>query len=142
LVSIHGFPTIDDELRLTVALNEFLAGGGATSACTARIRRSAAGPIKEAGARKQGKAMARFEMTASEMSASGSSADAFFSLGLMYCIGREVEQDYVAAHKWFNLAALKGSLEAKKYRCEISREMSPGDIAEAQRMARDWISIH
>jgi TPR repeat protein len=86
--------------------------------------------------------MARFEMAASEMSASASSADAFFCLGLMYCIGREVKQDYIAAHKWFNLAALKGSSEAKKYRCEIAREMSPVEIAEAQRMARDWISIH
>jgi uncharacterized protein len=86
--------------------------------------------------------MARFEMAASEMSANASSADALFCLGLMYCIGREVKQDYIAAHKWFNLAALKGSTEAKKYRCEIAREMSPDQIAEAQRMARDWISIH
>ena len=86
--------------------------------------------------------MARLEMSASEMSSDASSADAFFCLGLMYCIGREVKQDYIAAHKWFNLAALKGSMEAKKYRCEISREMSPIEIAEAQRMARDWISVH
>jgi TPR repeat protein len=53
-----------------------------------------------------------------------------------------VKQDYIAAHKWFNLAALKGSVEAKKYRGEIAREMSPAAIAEAQRLARDWISIH
>ena len=86
--------------------------------------------------------MARFEMAASEMSANASSADAFFCLGLMYCIGREVMQDYVAAHKWFNLAALKGSDEGKRYRGEIAREMSPAEIAEAQRQARYWISIH
>jgi TPR repeat protein len=86
--------------------------------------------------------MARFEMAASEMSANASSADALFCLGLVYCIGREVKQDYIAAHKWFNLAALKGSVEAKKYRGEIAREMSPAAIAEAQRLARDWISIH
>jgi uncharacterized protein len=86
--------------------------------------------------------MARFELTASEMSANASSADALFCLGLMYCIGREVRQDYIAAHKWFNLAALRGSSEAKRYRCEIAREMSPADIAEAQKAARQWISIH
>jgi TPR repeat protein len=86
--------------------------------------------------------MARIEMVLSEMAAQASSADAFFCLGLMYCIGREVQRDYVAAHKWFNLAALKGSLEAKRYRCEIASEMSPSEIAEAQRLARDWISIH
>ena len=85
--------------------------------------------------------MARFEMAATEMSANASSADAFFCLGLMYCIGREVKQDYVAAHKWFNLAAFKGSDEGKRYRGEIAREMSPGDIAEAQRQARSWISL-
>jgi TPR repeat protein len=86
--------------------------------------------------------MARYEMAIAEAPVDGSSADTFFCLGLMYCIGREVKQDYVTAHKWFNLAALKGSNEAKKYRGEISREMSPTEIAEAQRMARDWMSIH
>lgn len=71
-----------------------------------------------------------------------SSAELLFHLGMMYCIGREVDQDYVAAHKWFNIAALKGSVEARHYRCEISREMTAHQIAEAQRQARDWISIH
>lgn len=71
-----------------------------------------------------------------------SSAEMLFHLGVMYCLGREVEQDYVTAHKWFNLAALKGSQEARQYRCEISREMTSGQIAEAQRLARAWISIH
>jgi TPR repeat protein len=65
-----------------------------------------------------------------------------FHLGMMYCLGREVEQDYVAAHKWFNIAALKGSTAARRYRCEISREMTTNQIAEAQRQARAWISIH
>lgn len=74
--------------------------------------------------------------------AAGSSADMLFHLGMMYCLGREVDQDYVAAHKWFNIAALKGSAEARQYRCEISREMTANQIAEAQRQARAWISIH
>ena len=49
--------------------------------------------------------------------------------------------DYVAAHKWFNLAALSGSDEAKTWRAQISREMVPSQIAEAQRLAREWLSI-
>lgn len=72
----------------------------------------------------------------------GSSADMLFHLGMMYCLGREVERDYVTAHKWFNIAALKGSPEARRCRCEISREMTTLEIAEAQRQARDWISLH
>lgn len=72
----------------------------------------------------------------------GTSADMLYHLGMMYCLGREVERNYVTAHKWFNIAALKGSLEARRCRCEISREMSVAQIAEAQRQARDWISLH
>lgn len=69
-------------------------------------------------------------------------ADTLFELGLMYCIGREVPQDYVTAHKWFNLAAMKGSEEARTYRCEISREMSASEVHEAQKMARAWMTLH
>ncbi len=72
----------------------------------------------------------------------GSSAEMLYHLGMMYCLGREVERNYVTAHKWFNIAALKGNPEARRCRCEISREMSPAQIAEAQRQARDWISLH
>jgi TPR repeat protein len=64
-----------------------------------------------------------------------------FHLGMMYCLGREVEQDYVAAHKWLNIAALRGSIEARCHRREISRKMTAGQIAEAQRQARAWVSI-
>jgi uncharacterized protein len=89
--------------------------------------------------------MARFESIAyieSEISPAGSSADALFELGLMYCAGRDVEMDFVAAHKWFNLAALRGNVEAKTYRMELSREMSKRQIAEAQRQAREWLRIN
>jgi hypothetical protein len=49
--------------------------------------------------------------------------------------------DFVAAHKWFNLAALRGSNEAKGWRAQIAREMSAAQIAQAQRLAREWLSI-
>lgn len=86
--------------------------------------------------------MARLEMIAADMSTSVCPADVLLSLGVMYCNGRGVERDYVAAHKWFNLAALKGNAEARSFRVEIALEMSPGEIAEAQRLARYWLNLH
>jgi TPR repeat protein len=89
--------------------------------------------------------MARIEMPHGEaayITANANSADVLFELGMMYCSGREVEQDYVSAHKWFNLAALKGNDSAKRLRSEISQEMSPAQIAEAQRQARAWLTLH
>ena len=71
--------------------------------------------------------MARFEMgalEASEIATAGGTPDALFELGLMYCAGREVELDLVSAHKWFNLAAMRGNDDAKRYRMEIAYEMS------------------
>ena len=50
--------------------------------------------------------------------------------------------DYVSAHKWFNLAALRGHKEARAYRAEVAREMSADQIAEAQRQARAWLQEH
>jgi uncharacterized protein len=76
------------------------------------------------------------------LSAATASAEDMFELGMRYCLGREVEQDLVSAHKWFNLAALRGSQDARQYRCEISREMSSADIAFAQREARAWLTLH
>jgi uncharacterized protein len=89
--------------------------------------------------------MARFDSIAfldSEIMPAGSTADALFELGLMYSAGRDVEADFVTAHKWFNLAALRGNEDAKRYRMELSREMSKREIAEAQRQAREWLRKH
>ena len=51
-------------------------------------------------------------------------------------------QDYniVEAHKWFNLAAMKGNAEARTYRKELLLEMTADQVAEAQRIAREWMS--
>lgn len=77
-----------------------------------------------------------------ELAAAGGTPDALFELGLMYCAGRDVELDLVSAHKWFNLAAMRGNAEAKHYRMEIAREMSAREVAEAQRLARQWLTQH
>ena len=72
----------------------------------------------------------------------GGAADALYELGLAYCVGRGVDADVIEAHKWFNLAALKGSAAAREYRAELAREMSKTEIADAQRRARQWLQQH
>jgi TPR repeat protein len=70
---------------------------------------------------------------------SSASAEGLRDLGIMYSSGRNVPIDYVTAHKWFNLAAMKGSRDAARLRREIAAEMSEAEIAAAQRAARDWL---
>ena len=52
----------------------------------------------------------------------------------------EVDIDLIEAHKWFNLAALAGSEEGQSLRAEVAEEMTAREIAEAQRLARAWLS--
>ena len=68
--------------------------------------------------------------------------EALYDLGILFSTGQGVEMDYVEAHKWFNLAALRGVDEARDWRAEIAREMSMDQIAEAQRQAREWLAGH
>jgi TPR repeat protein len=70
-----------------------------------------------------------------------STGDELFRLGLLYSTGQGgAPLDYVSAHMLFNLAAMRGSMEAKIYRKELSQEMDPADVAEAQRAARNWLA--
>lgn len=59
-------------------------------------------------------------------------------LGVMYAEGQGVPQDYVQAHLWFNLAAAQGAGDAGKKRDLVVNLMTPVQIAEAQRLAREW----
>jgi TPR repeat protein len=61
----------------------------------------------------------------------------------MFCsAGVGVAIDLIEAHKWFNIAAARGNREATRLRREIAAEMSDGEIATAQRAARDWLTRH
>lgn len=63
-----------------------------------------------------------------------------FRLGMMYSTGQGgAPVDMISAHMMFNLASMRGSMEASVYRRELSREMDREDIAEAQKAARQWI---
>ncbi len=73
--------------------------------------------------------------------ATEASGDELFRLGLLYSTGQGgAPLDYVSAHMLFNLAAMRGSIEAKVYRKELSQEMDQSEVAEAQRAAREWLA--
>jgi TPR repeat protein len=89
--------------------------------------------------------MGRFEMVGAELALMAErqpNGENLFELGMIYSTGREVVADLIAAHKWFNLAALRGNREAASLRQEVAQEMSPAEIAEAQRAAREWLQTH
>jgi TPR repeat protein len=83
--------------------------------------------------------MGRMEIAAIGNGGIGEAGDLFFRLGMMYSTGADVPADYVSAHKWFNLAAMRGNADAARLRREIAVEMSEAEIAMAQRAARHWL---
>jgi hypothetical protein len=68
--------------------------------------------------------------------------DVLFERGLYWASGRSGVVNLVAAHKWFNLAALKGRTDAMQLRREVAELMSEVEIAMAQREARTWMTTH
>jgi uncharacterized protein len=66
--------------------------------------------------------------------------DVLFERGLYWASGRSGVVNLVAAHKWFNLAAVKGRADAMQMRREVAEMMSDVEIATAQREARAWMT--
>jgi uncharacterized protein len=69
--------------------------------------------------------------------------DAQVVLGTAFADGLGVPQDFVEAHKWYNLAAARVTyqdmrIEISKQRDELASRMTSTQIAEAQKLARDW----
>jgi TPR repeat protein len=60
------------------------------------------------------------------------------ALGAVYFTGHFVPQDYVQAHLWLNLAAVHGNKQISKLRNAVGRKMTPAQLGEAQRLAREW----
>ena len=67
-------------------------------------------------------------------------ADYFTILGISASIGRDTLLDRVNAHKWFNIAAARGSTEATLLRAEVAIEMTRDEIARAQKLAREYLA--
>ncbi|KXF78251.1 hypothetical protein ATN84_00100 [Paramesorhizobium deserti] len=88
--------------------------------------------------------MARYELHGTEQGTMGASAqaDILFEMGMMYATGRDCDVDVVTAHKWFNIAAIKGNDRAATMRSELAATMSKTELASALRAARDWMTTH
>ncbi|MCY4389332.1 MAG: tetratricopeptide repeat protein [Desulfurellaceae bacterium] len=66
-----------------------------------------------------------------------------FNLGTVYYYGQGVPQDYTLAHMWFNLAGTDTFYElARESRDTVAKQMTPAQLAEAQRLAREWTAAH
>ena len=85
------------------------------------------------------------------LAAEQGNAEAQYNLGTLYAEGEGVPQDNVLAYMWFNLAAaqgdagfisLSGHEDAESGKAEIEQQMTREQIAEAQRMSREWIAAH
>jgi uncharacterized protein len=59
------------------------------------------------------------------------------NLGFMYYKGQGVPLNYVRAHMWFNLSAAQGDQAAVKSRDLVAQLITPAQIAEAQKLARE-----
>ena len=84
-------------------------------------------------------------MTSKEMASGGAepaNAEDCFGLGMVYSSGAGVGVDLVQAHKWFNIAAMRGHKDAAQLRREVAEQMSDSEIGCAQRAARDWLKSH
>ncbi len=87
--------------------------------------------------------MARLDFgSAAEMAPINGIDETYFQLGIASSNGRDGAPDLIAAHKWFNLAAVSGNADAARYRQELAAEMSAAQVAQAQRAAREWIRAH
>lgn len=65
------------------------------------------------------------------------------NLALICETGYGVPQDYVEAHKWWNLAAAHATSKEKrdailKLREQVAAKMTPAQLAEAQKRASEW----
>jgi len=83
--------------------------------------------------------MARYECADVRTPTAETTAEALYDLGMTHASGRSLPVDLVTAHKWFNIAAMKGHAEAARRRREIAAEMTDNEIGHAQRAARDWL---
>ena len=77
-----------------------------------------------------------------QMAAEQGHATAQFNIGLTYAPDTGVPENLIFQHMWFNLAAAHGFEAARRSRDRIQQRMTPEQVAEAQRLAREWIETH
>ena len=64
-------------------------------------------------------------------------AQAQSHFGNMYLNGQGVLQDYIRAHMWLNVSGANGNEDGRKGRESIKKQMTPAQVAEAQKLARE-----
>ncbi len=69
-------------------------------------------------------------------------AESQWLLGIMYDWGDGVPEDDVLAYMWFNLSGAQGHVSAQESEDIIEMRMSGDQIAEAQRLSREWMETH
>jgi len=65
-----------------------------------------------------------------------------YMLGEKYYKGDGVIKDYVEAYLWLNLAAANGHKTALKSREKLEKKMTPDQVAEGQKLSREWLQKH
>ena len=100
---------------------------------------AAAGPLEDADAALKRRDYATAVRLNRPLAEQGN-ANAQYNLGTFYDNGLGVPQDKVRAYMWFSLSAAQGREGAAALRDLIARRMTPAQIAEAQKLARDWKS--
>jgi TPR repeat protein len=86
--------------------------------------------------------MANIDLATALPIAEPTEAGDFFALGMSCSVGADLAVDLVQAHKWFNIAAMRGHQDGARLRREIAEQMSDSEIGCAQRAARDWLKAH
>ncbi|QPJ66097.1 MAG: sel1 repeat family protein [Candidatus Nitrohelix vancouverensis] len=61
-----------------------------------------------------------------------------YNLGMIYGSGKGVLQSYILSHQWFNIAAANGHEDGRLMRDKLAELMTPEQIQEAQRLAKEW----
>jgi TPR repeat protein len=82
------------------------------------------------------------EATAATTAPETTNAEGCFALGMIYSVGVGVAVDLIEAHKWFNIAAMRGHCDGARLRREVAEQMADAEIGRAQRAARDWLKSH
>jgi TPR repeat protein len=67
--------------------------------------------------------------------------DDLYRAGLAFATGTGTEINLIEAHKWFNLAAVRGHEEAKIQRQEMAEMLTSAEIKMALQAARDWLKL-
>jgi TPR repeat protein len=73
-----------------------------------------------------------------ELAETGSSVCQYY-LGIMSLNGKGVLQDFCQAHMWLNIASSRGHEKARKQLGQLTQVMTPEQVADAQRQARQWV---